>query len=438
MAAGQAVDIISQRFGQHGNQINEIRELTMNAQNMASNALRQLNDLPAAQQVTSASGIRTKVAEPPKFSGESGTIKFDEWKDLVELYCGVHGMVLDKAKILVALSYMREPASKLVHSYKVLNSEGKDMGSIGEFWSRVARVYGQKDVKRTATKDLEALLNDKKSAQKDLLEFSVRFTVLLANSEHPYTDKYMIDKLYQAVEERLQNFILNRGRDTWPTTATEFMDYLVAQYKELYPDRLQSHIFEKGPKASKADPDAMEVDSAQKGKGKGKAAQANSSETKKKVSKPCTICTELGKTFRARNHETKDCFSLKDKDGSAKPSTSKSTPPAASSSKAATSSSSGGGKGKNHAAIAAKKNTMQQLRARMAEMEKEVAGLEADNDEEVVVNTSRIVEWTEEDEKELEKTPPQEPVDELEAAMARLRSSFAKSSPRSMDFLDRL
>ena len=38
----------------------------------------------------------------------------------------------------------------------------------------------------------------------------------------------------------------------------------------------------------------------------------------------------------------------------------------------------------------------------MAEIEKEIAGLEADNDDKVVVNAAHIHDWTEEDEKELQ------------------------------------
>ena len=126
----------------------------------ADNAIKQLNALPAGFGQGGGAPARPKSAQPPIFDGKKDSTKLEEWKNLVELWNSTQGVTTDKQRMINALSLMREPALKLMQPLLDKNAKGESMGTIDAFWSKLQSVYGQKDVTRTATKDLEKLLND--------------------------------------------------------------------------------------------------------------------------------------------------------------------------------------------------------------------------------------------------------------------------------------
>ncbi|GJF00555.1 hypothetical protein PsYK624_168480 [Phanerochaete sordida] len=428
MSDPQVVDDLGVSVGSIVTDIDNIRAAVTNVQ-------RQLNRLPADVGSIGGGSFRPKVSQPPVFSGEKNTIKLDDWRNLVELWNKSQGIVTDNQRIVNALSLVREPANKRLQSYFKKNAADEDLGSIADFWKALEGTYGQLDSAGTASKDLEKLLDNKTLAQKDLVAFSVQFKVLLDNSDKPFSDKYMIDKLHGLLEETFRMFILGKGKANWPKTASEYVDYLLVAYKEVYPHKAQDHIFSKGNSsgyASAKDPNAMEVDAANANtkKGKGKGKQANSQEAKPAVTVPCAICVGNGKTARAKTHVLNDCFELKKNDNKASTSgtgsnNGKAGKPA-------------GGNGKNKQALAAKKNSIQQVKARLAQLEKEEEELKNGDDEDVVINAARITEWDEEDNKTSKETPAQEPADELAAARERLNKKFGKVSARKVDFVSDL
>ena len=413
--------------------IGEIREL-------ANNAIRQLNKLPA-DIGTGGGGIRPKLSQPPPFSGEKGSIKLKDWRNLVELWNKSQGVHTDTQRIVNALSLLRSPAADSLEHYFDRNAKDQDLGTIAKFWETLEGTYGQLDRSATASRDLEKLLDNKNLAQKDLIKFSVQFKVLLDSSDKPFTDKYMIGKIHDLLEPQFKMFILGKGKTNWPTRAPDFMQYILQAYKEVYPEKAQDHIFEKGNSGgsgSAKDPNAMDVDAANAKRNKGKGKQANSQEAKPAVSEPCAICTKQGKTGRAKTHNTLDCFELKSNSGKASTSSSGNN-----NGNGAAKSSTGGkasGKGKDSKTKASLKNTVQQLKNRLLEAEKAVAehDSDAEDDNKVNINSARITEWDEENDPNLQETPAEKPADEPETTYDRLRKRYGKGSARKVDFVSDL
>ena len=315
------------------------------------------------------------------------------------------------------------------------------METIATFWSNLQTLYEQRDVAKTATKDLEKLIHNTSLAQKNFLDFMIKFQILHNSSDKPFTDKYLINKLYDVVEPRLQNFLLNREQVNWPQTIDKFAIFLIESYKKVFPNRGESHIFSSDHlvESTKTDLNAMNVDAALHGKqNKGKGKQANFQEARKKVDNSCEICLKYKKFTCVQFHEMKNCYYLDKNTAFASTSmpgkkTDKEDAPS-------TKERIAGGKGKQMATKANKLNTLKQLKARQAELEKELAGEENDDDSgaEMVIDSARITDWNDE-EKVLSQAPElstsklkDEPVKKLEASK---KAKYARLSARKMDFL---
>ena len=273
------------------------------------------------------------------------------------------GVTTDTQRIVNALALLQGPAHRLMKVYYDKNTRNEDLGSIDDFWATLESVYGQRNTTEGARKELEALFGNKTLAHKDFVKYAERFQVLADASKGEFTDKHLIEKLYYILDRDVQLLLLGRGQAQWPTTWNEFLKLSLDFYKEAHPDKTSATIF--GRSSSEKDPNAMDVDSAQSKKGKNK--QANSQEAKKQVTNPCAICKQLGKTSRAKTHETKDCFTLQ--------SNANKSPSAAKAGQTSTGNSGNGNKSKNPQL----QNKIKQLKARQAEIEKELAELN-DND----------------------------------------------------------
>lgn len=185
-----------------------------------------------------------------------------------------------------------------------------------------------------------------------------------------------------------------------PEEWEEYLELLLDVYKALNPDKIKSTIYgnsgnnnNSGSKGSGGkDPNAMEIDSANKGKGKGK--QANSSEKEKRF---CQICSGKGLKFKSKTHNTADCY---DKPGneSKRPAPKASTStPSSSKTPASKGTDKGGFKKKSY-----------DLRARAMALLKEAEEADGRSSPDLVIgaNTARIEEIPDTPELQVFRLPP--------------------------------
>ena len=97
--------------------------------------------------------------------------------------------------------------------------------------------------------------------------------------------------------------------DHLPTEWEEYLELLLKAYKALHPEKTKSFIFGNDTKGngsrSVVDPNAMEIDLAKQSKGK-TPGQVNSQVIKQQ--KQCQICAGKGFKFKAKTHNTADCY----------------------------------------------------------------------------------------------------------------------------------
>jgi len=72
----------------------------------------ELSRLPGGK-ITS----KTKVPEPPTFSGLENKMQLHDWLSQIALYCSASGITVDDQKIICALICLRAPASTYMKSY---------------------------------------------------------------------------------------------------------------------------------------------------------------------------------------------------------------------------------------------------------------------------------------------------------------------------------
>lgn len=114
----------------------------------------------------------SKIAEPPKFKGADDKIKLDEWLDLIILWCEHEGVQTDKQRIITALSRLEGPAHQYCSDYYAKLCQKEDVGTWANFVSELNMVYGQRDDKEGAKKEIEALFKNKDLADKDFIKFA--------------------------------------------------------------------------------------------------------------------------------------------------------------------------------------------------------------------------------------------------------------------------
>ena len=174
----------------------------------------------------------------------------------------------------------------------------------------------------------------------------------------------------------------------------------------------------------------MDIDGARSNR-RGRS-QANSAEARTPVKTPCAICTELGEHKKAKSHETSKCYKAHPKAPQPSGSGNGSGPNPKSGK--------GGDKGKDKAAYAAKKNTLKQIKARQLELEKELAEEEKDDisDSEMVIDSTRITDWHNEEKVQLQASElstsklEDEPIKKLKASK---KAKYARLAVRKVNFL---
>jgi len=148
---------------------------------------------------------------------------------------------------------------------------GLSVGSWGNFVQELKNVYGQRDDKEGAKKELMALWVNKDLARKNFVKYAERYRMLARIVN--YSDEVHIDKMKEVIPDELQNVLViyeitNQSPKTWD----DYLKLLMQAYKALHPDKTQGAIF--GPEAieeksrEKKNLDAMEIDKIQRKEGK--------------------------------------------------------------------------------------------------------------------------------------------------------------------------
>ncbi|KAI0346053.1 hypothetical protein BDW22DRAFT_1417420 [Trametopsis cervina] len=269
---------------------NALRVTVTTQQESLNNILSQVNALPAT--AGSHSTRQPKIAEPPSFEGADGKTTLQEWLNMITLWNHHEGIATDKQRIVMALSRLGGAAHKYMGSYYERLERGNDVGTWDEFRNELISIYGQRDDKEGAKKELEQLFANKDLANKNLVKYAERFRTLARLSG--YEDGFLIDKLRLVVSQEMRMCLIGLRNNT-PTRWQDFLDILLEFYKELHPERVQGKIFAKG---SRDESVPMEVDNADKKKGNWKNKKGKEVNSAEK-SKHCAICNRT-------NHSTSE------------------------------------------------------------------------------------------------------------------------------------
>jgi len=114
---------------------------------------KELTRLPGGN-ITS----KAKVPEPPTFVGSENKMHLHDWLSQIALYCSASGITADNQKIVCALTRLRALTSTYMKSYYDKMQVGQSVGSWGDFAQELKNIYGQRDNKEGAKKELTALL----------------------------------------------------------------------------------------------------------------------------------------------------------------------------------------------------------------------------------------------------------------------------------------
>ena len=94
-----------------------------------------------------------------------------------------------------------------------------------------------------AIKNLKKLLINFTLTPKNFLNYAIKFQILYNSSKKLFTNKHLIDKLYNVYKQWLQNFLLNCKRENWSKTIELFIEFFIKSYKKIYFNHDKSHIF---------------------------------------------------------------------------------------------------------------------------------------------------------------------------------------------------
>jgi len=252
----------------------------------------ELTRLPGGNVISKA-----KVPEPPTFAGSENKMHLHDWLSQIALYCSASGIIADDQKIVCALTRLRAPASTYMKSYYDKVQTGQGVGSWGDFAQELKNIYGQRDDKEGAKKELTALWVNKDLAKKNFVKYAERYRTLARIVN--YSDEVHIDKMKEVIPDELRNaLVIYEITNQSPKTWDDYLKLLMQAYKALHPDKAQGAIF--GPEANgeksggKKDPDAMEIDEIQKKEGKSLRYYQ--------------ICAGKGFKNKAKSHNTVDCY----------------------------------------------------------------------------------------------------------------------------------
>jgi len=115
---------------------------------------------------------KAKVPEPPTFAGSENKMHLHDWLSQIALYCSASSIIADDQKIVCALTRLRASASTYMKSYYDKVQAGQGIGSWGDFAQELKNIYGQRDDKEGAKKELTALWVNKDLAKKNFVKYA--------------------------------------------------------------------------------------------------------------------------------------------------------------------------------------------------------------------------------------------------------------------------
>lgn len=235
------------------------------------NLTTQVGALPAS---AGTGGHRQpKISEPPKFSGaDKKSAKLQEWLNQLSIWFAHEAIVTDRQHIVTALSRLEGAAHKYMGSYYEIIERGADPGTWEDFKNELRQIYEQRDDKEGAKREISKLFENKTLANHNFIKYAEHFCTL--GRLTGYEDSLLVDKLRHVVPQDLRMCLIGAGRNA-PTKWTQFLDLLLAYYKELHPEKSQGIIFDTGSKDNGSTP--MDIDCTEKRmtkKGKEKAMKS--------------------------------------------------------------------------------------------------------------------------------------------------------------------
>ena len=148
-------------------QIAAYRATTEAYRQLAESYKAQVDRLPA----TGSGGPRQpKIGEPPEYKGSDDKVTLLEWVNHLILWCEHEGIATDKQRIIMALSRLRGPAARYMESYYTAVREQRDLGTWSDFLAELHQIYGQRDDKSGAKKEITTLFTNKDLAAKDFVK----------------------------------------------------------------------------------------------------------------------------------------------------------------------------------------------------------------------------------------------------------------------------
>jgi len=210
---------------------------------------------------------KTKVLEPPTFAGSENKMHLHDWLSQIALYYLASSIISDDQKIICALIHLRAPTSTYMKSYYNKVQAGLSVGSWGNFAQELKNIYGQRDDKERAKKELTAFWVNKNLARKSFVKYTEQYRMLARIVN--YSDEVHIDKIKEVIPNELRNaLVIYEITNQSPKTWDDYLKLLMQAYKALHLDKTQGAIF--GPEVigeksgGKKDPDAMKIDEIQR------------------------------------------------------------------------------------------------------------------------------------------------------------------------------
>ncbi|KAF9441575.1 hypothetical protein P691DRAFT_791118 [Macrolepiota fuliginosa MF-IS2] len=98
-------------------------------------------------------------------------LKLPHHGNQIALFCAASGVVTDQQKIICALTCLCAPASTYMKDYFAKVQNGQGLGNWDDFTKELKNIYGQRDDKEGAKKELTAIWTNKELAKKNFVKF---------------------------------------------------------------------------------------------------------------------------------------------------------------------------------------------------------------------------------------------------------------------------
>jgi len=119
---------------------------------------------------------------------------------------------------------------------------GQGVGSWSNFAQELKNIYGQRDDKEEAKKELTALWVNKDLAKKNFVKYAEQYRTLARIVN--YSDEVHIDKMKEVIPDELRNtLVIYEITNQCPKTWDDYLKLLMQAYKALHPDKTQGAIF---------------------------------------------------------------------------------------------------------------------------------------------------------------------------------------------------